>query len=157
MKLPWTASALAVLTVAALPAVAAPSSQAPPAWAAPSVKRVVAKKIMQPGPGGRFDGNKAVTRYELAVTLDRLVRYFEASQKPLTPAPRAGSITLPKNAPASVMQALSHLASGGYLRPNSPLLTRPGDRPVTAKELADVLAQVTVRLSDRAVPPTQHD
>jgi hypothetical protein len=153
MKLRWTAPALALLTCAALPTVAAPTRQTPPAWAAPSVKRVVAKKIMQPGPDGNFNGSKAVTRYELAVTLDRLVRYFEASQKPLTPAPRAGAVTLPKDAPAPVMQALSHLAAGGYLRPKSPLLTKPGNQPVTAKELADVLAQVTVRLSDRSLPP----
>lgn len=150
----------AISTVAfallAFPALAAPTL-APrdvPAghWAAGSVRRVTAARLMTTAPNGDFNGNKPVTRYELAVTLDRLVRYIEASHKPLSAAPPR-PVAVPAATPAAAAAALKHLVGSGYLTRKSPLLKPPGTQIVTANELADALSQVTIRLSDRSLPP----
>ena len=120
-----------------------------------SVRRVTAKKLMTPTPDGRFRGNAPVTRYELAVTLDRLVRDIEASRAPLSATPDK-PVQLPKPVPAGPRAALSHLVGGGFLPTNSPLVVQSGAKPVTANELADALSQVTVRLSDRSLPPQKN-
>ena len=122
-------------------------------WAAGSVKRVVHEKIMGTTPDGRFRGDQPVTRYELAVALDRFVRYMEAGRQPLHaqsfPAPK----TLPSAANPIQRQALTHLVTNGFLPESSPLLLKTGPALVTAKELSDALASVTIRLSDRAEAP----
>lgn len=133
-------------------ALAAPSDVPASHWAARSVQSVTQKKLMAALPDGKFHGDKPVTRYELAVTLDRFVHYIEAGRKPLHPT-QANAPKLPANAPADAKQALTRLTQGGFLPAKSPLLTPPGAKPVTAQELADVLAQITIRLSDRALPP----
>ena len=139
-----------------IPAVAAPPVDVPVGhWAAKSVKQVLDKKIMRPKPDGRFQGDKPVSRYELAVTLDRFIKYIEAGKKPLhamNPAPKA---VVPAAAPAEAKTALADLTKNGFIPATSPLVTKPGMQPVTAKELADALAQVTIRLSDRSLPPTK--
>lgn len=151
-----------VFALAACGLLAASASAAPPAmtpkdvpgghWAAQSVQRVTDKKIMQADATGKFNGSKPVTRYELAVALDRFVRYIENGRKPLSPGPR-GTARVPAAAPPDAKAALAHLADGRFLPPASPLFTKPGDKPATARELADALAQVTIRLSDRSLPP----
>ena len=93
-----------------------------------------------------------MTRYELAVTLDRLVRDMEAAHQPLSADPDK-PVHLPRPAPAGVQAALGHLVGGGFLPVDSPLVVRSGAKPVTANELADALSQVTARLSDRSLPP----
>ena len=147
---------LAALSLFALPAVASPSPlprDVPPGhWAAGAVKQVTAKRLMTPAPDGDFRGNAPVTRYELAVTLDRLVRYIEAARQPLSAVPDA-PMAFPKTVPAPVQAALSHLVGGGFLPAKSPLVVKDGTRPVTAGELADALSQVTIRLSDRSLLP----
>ena len=146
----WTALALL-----ALPALADPSlPRDVPAghWAANAVRRVTAQKLMTPDPAGKFNGNEPVTRYELAVTLDRLVRDIEAAHKPLSAAPDT-PVHFPKTMPVATAQALSHLVGGGFLPPRSSLVVKNGTQPVTAQELADALSQVTLRLSDRSLPP----
>ena len=138
----------------AVPAVAAPPDVPTSHWAARAVAGVTAKKLMAALPDGKFHGDKPVSRYELAVTLDRFVRYIEAGRKPLHPT-QARTPALPSNAPADAKQALTHLTQNGFLPADSPLLKRPGARPATAQELADALAQITIRLSDRSLPPTK--
>ncbi len=144
----------------ALPLMAAPATPFPdvPAkqWAAASVQSIAQKKLMTALPDGQFHGDKPVTRYELAVVLDRFVRYMEAGKKPLSPTPMKPAATLPPLAPPDARAALTHLTTQGFLPLTSPLLTRPGTHAVTAQELADALSQVTIRLSDRSLPPTAH-
>ena len=154
MKIPC--SVLGIFALSALPTHAAPT---PPLrdvpaghWAANAVRQVTAKNLMRPDPSGNFNGNKAVTRYELAVTLDRLVHYIEDSHKPLSAVPQK-PISLPHTMPHDAAAAISHLVGNGFLPPNTSLLIKAGSRPVTAQELADALAQVTIRLSDRSLPP----
>ena len=125
-------------------------------WAAEAVKRVVHENIMGTTPDGRFLGNQPVTRYELAVALDRFVRYIEAGRQPLHaetfPAPKS----LSPAANSVQRQSLTHLVSSGFLPANSPLVAQDGRALVTAKELSAALASVTIRLSDRAEAPDKN-
>lgn len=153
-------SALVALTLLPLPAPAAPTAPARlpvdvPAlhWAAGSVQRVLHEKILGRDPDGRFRGDQAVTRYELAVTLDRFVRYIEAARKPLHVNAPTHLPPVAIAVPSPVQDAIRHLVSNGFLAANSPLLTRSGNGNATAAELSDALASVTIRLSDRAEPP----
>lgn len=136
-------------------ALAAPTDVPPTHWASHSVDSVTSKKLMAALPDGKFHGDKPVSRYELAVTLDRFVRYIEAGRKPLHPTQAKAPVAIPASAPADVRQALKHLTNEGFLPAKSPLLTRPGTKPATAQELADALAQITIRLSDRSLPPNK--
>lgn len=119
-------------------------------WAAGSVQRLEHQKILGRDPDGRFRGDKPVTRYELAVALDRFVRYLEAARKPLHAEVLNPTMTVPAQASPTVRHALEHLVTNGFLPPNSPLLTQNGSKPATAKELTEALASVTIHLSDRA-------
>ena len=121
-------------------------------WAAGSVERVTHEKIMGRDPDGRFRGDKPVTRYELAVAVDRFVRYIETARKPLHTEIVPVSPSLTTKAPAAAKQAIQHLVSNGFLKPNSPILTQNGNGAATANELSDALASITIRLSDRAEP-----
>ncbi|MGO8670681.1 MAG: S-layer homology domain-containing protein [Capsulimonadaceae bacterium] len=152
-----TSIPLSLLAVAAAfaPALtwAAPIKDVPAKhWAAPAVKNVTREKVMD-APGGRFDGNRPVTRYELAVTLDRMIRYIEDSHKPVKPTPASQAVTLPKHASATVRAALEHLASNRFIEPDSILLKGVGSEPVTAFQLSDILSKITLRLMDRSLPP----
>ena len=132
-----------------------PRDLPPGHWAGGSVRRVVHENIMGTTPDGRFRGDAPVTRYELAVALDRFVSYIEAGRKPL----HAQTFPVPTRlAPAAdpvQRLALTHLVANGFLPKNSPLVTENGSAFVTAKETSDALAAVTIRLSDRAEPPRQ--
>jgi len=158
MKITRPASCLlAVLTFLPFSANAAPPGNNPlppdvPArhWAADAVGRVVHQKIMGRDPDGRFRGDKPVTRYELAVTLDRFVRYIEAARKPLHAETSPVQVPIAAKAAPAVRQAIEHLVSQGFLAPDSPLLTHNGSGCATAAELSDALASVTIKLSDRA-------
>ena len=148
---------LTVLTFLPFAATAAPPTHStlPPDvpakhFAAGAVGRVVGEKIMGRDLDGRFRGDKPVTRYELAVVLDRFVRYEEAARKPLHSVLMQPHVAVPPKATAIQKQALHHLVSYGFLPPQSPLLTQNGTAPVTAQELSNALASVTIRLSDRA-------
>ena len=150
---------LAALSLFVQPVLAAssplPRDVPPGHWAANAVKQVTAKKLMTPTPDGNFRGNAPVTRYELAVTLDRLVRYIEASRQPLSAMPDA-PVSFPKPIPVPIQSALNHLVGGGFLPLTSPLVVKDGTQPVTAGELADALSQVTIRLADRSLPPPKN-
>lgn len=123
-------------------------------WAAGAVQRLTSENILVGSAEGKFEGNKPITRYELAVTLDRLVRYMETGQTPLRPKPAHASVKMPASADAKTQQALTHLADGGFIAPSSQLLQ--ANKLVTAQELTDILSQIAIRLSDRSLPPTPH-
>lgn len=160
-SLPLTA---ALLIAAAPLALAAPAPKPAPLpkdvpaghFAAGAVGRVTHEKIMGREVDGRFQGDKPVTRYELAVTLDRFVRYMEAARKPLHPGGKPVPVKAPARASQAERAALTHLVSQGFLPKSSPLLKKDGHQPVTATEMADALASVTIRLSDRAEPPHRY-
>ncbi len=153
MKTLLTLTVLLGVVNAAPLALASPASDVPSGhWAAGAVRRLASEKIMGGTASGKFQGDKPVTRYELALTLDRLVRYLEAGRKPLTQSPAQSPVKIP--ASAKTRQALAHLAQEGFIAPGSPLLQ--SNKVVTAQELTNILSQVVIRLSDRALPPTPH-
>jgi hypothetical protein len=120
----------------------------------PAVISVTSKKLMD-APGGQFNGDKPVTRFELAVTLDRLVNYIENGKKPLHPTKRPHAAKLPSTAHGEVREALAFLTTYNFIGDDSILLKGTGSEPVTANQLKDLLSAVTIRLSDRAVSPPQ--
>jgi hypothetical protein len=125
-------------------------------WAAPAVQSVVRSGLMRTNSAGDFEGNKPVTRYELAVVLARLVHQMEAAHKPLSALPPV-RVSVPKSTPVAAAHALKQLIGEGFLPKNTPLLTKPGTQPVTADELADALSQVTIQISSRSLPADKND
>jgi len=118
----------------------------------PAVISVTSKKLMD-APGGQFNGDKPVTRYELAVTLDRLVKYIENGRKPMHPTKRQHSAKLPSAARGEVRKSLKYLTDYNFIDTSSILLKGKGTEVVTAKQLSSVLSEITVRLSDRSIAP----
>lgn len=96
-----------------------------------------------------YDGDKPVTRYELAVTLWRMVQYLDQVDKM-----KKGN-THVMAAPAAVdgPTAVKNLLAGGYLPAKSPLATA-GDKVVTANQFADALALVVSKAREKATPVT---
>jgi hypothetical protein len=124
--------------------------------AASAVQGMIKKAIMKPGADGKFHGEQPVTRYELAVVIDRVVTSIEASRKPLKQGQfpvSSKEITAPQDHWAHKAQI--RLASEGFASAKSPLFIAPGTAPITAKELAVVISEMTSRLSDRSLPPTK--
>ena len=153
MRLKWL-TVMGALAVC-IPVCAAPQDVPASHWAAPAVKSVTQKKLMTTGTDGQFHGDRPVTRYELAVVLDRFVRYMEQGRKPLSQV-KPVSIPMAKVIPAAPARALSHLVDNGFLPVNTPLYAKDGTHPATAQETADAMAQVVAQLSSRALPPTAH-
>lgn len=146
-----TSVLVGMFTLCCFPAHAANNDVPSTHWAAPAVKSVTHKKLMTADADGKFHGERPVTRYELAVVLDRFVRYMEQGRKPLSPSK---PVPVPQ---AKVMSpTLTHLIGNGFLPVGTPLRVKDGTRPVTAQETADAMAQVVAQLSSRALPPVQH-
>ena len=167
-------SAVALLAVGSVRAQVGGFSDVPKDhWAAQAVARLSAAGIVRgdgkgeplgpspkpvPQTGGKsgaakpasktaYDGNKPVTRYELAVTLYRFVQYMEATDK------QKRGKTGVEAAPRDGAEAAKRLVSGGYLPANTPL-ARDGSKVVTANQLADALAQVITRNREKHTPIT---
>ena len=116
----------------------------PDHWAAQSVAKLSAAGIVKGYPAGQkkpapkkdaYDGNKPVTRYELAVTLYRFVEYLEKVNK--QPKTKMGAQAFPQNG----AEAVRRLIASGYLPAKTPL-AQNGTKLVTANELADAMAQI---------------
>jgi len=101
----------------------------------------------KPAPGKKqgYDGNKPVTRYELAVTLYRFVQYIERADR--QKKGKSGAMAEPKTG----ADAVKYLVSNGYL-PRTTLLAKEGGKIVTANQLADALAQVITKSRERVTP-----
>ena len=103
-------------------------------WAAEGVAKIADAGIVKgypvaqnPKPTGKatYDGNKPVTRYELAVTLYRFVLYMERSERQ-----KKGDLKV--EAPIDGKEAVRRLIAEGYLPRTSPL-AKEGAKVVTAK------------------------
>lgn len=133
-------------------------------WAAESVTKLAKAGILKGYPADQakaagkpaaaaaqakqgYNGNKPVTRYELAVTLHRFVDYMERADR--QKKGRARALPAPQNGAATVRA----LVAGGYLKKNTPL-AREGGKVVTANETADALSQVVTRIQERKTPIT---
>ena len=169
-------AALITLFLAALlarPAICAESFKDVPKnhWAAESVQLVKADGVIKGYPDATFKGDKPVTRYELAVALERMIAFIEQSLKPEVKAESGESGKVesgesraksPDNPPIALSRpgigAVSKgdpaqaLKAGGYILADSPLLTDP-KKTVSPTELAQALASVASRLIEKTIPP----
>jgi hypothetical protein len=155
------------LLLLSLPALAAPKSFSDVPqnhWAADAVKKMSDSGIMVGYPQGKFQGEKPVTRYELAVTLERFVHFVEASRAPLvddakkaksaTPSPKAppakpkaqSKVTTKALSSAPAKTSLDFLVSNGFV-PKDSALTKDRGKPVDSELLADALTSVVSRLT----------
>lgn len=156
-------SCIALLAALCIP-VAAEKQSKPPFkdvppnhWAADAVKKMSDSGIIVGYPDAKFKGDKAVTRYELVITLDRFVHFVEAGraplvkdqkkstpQKPSPAAPKAES-SKSETVDGQAKASLSFLVSGGFL-PKDSLLTKDGKKPIDTELLARTLTSVVSRL-----------
>jgi hypothetical protein len=115
-------------------------------WAAPSVTGLAATGIVAPQSGGtKYNGDRPVTRYELAVTLYKFVQYMERAGNQPRGKMKVEAITGP--------DAVKKLVAGGYLPANTPL-AKEGGKTVTANQLADAMATVITKIRAKKVPIT---
>lgn len=96
-----------------------------------------------------YDGEKPVTRYELAVTLWRMVQYLDMADK------QKKGTTHAMAAPANVdgATAIRKLIAAGYLPAKSPIASN-GGKVVTANQFADAIAFVASKIREKATPIT---
>ena len=133
----------------------------PTHWAATSVQKLVSSGIIvgyaapfgpkqTPKPAAKkaaYDGNKPVTRYELAVTLYRFVTYIERAdrQKKMKNTVQAE--------PKTGAEAVKRLVAEGYLPKTTPLALE-GGKSVTANQMSVALAQVIAKSREKTTPIT---
>ena len=164
-----TACAVASVTFPTASALAqAPAFSDVPAthWAAPSVNALAKAGIVNgigtsplavgaPQKGAKkavYDGNKPVTRYELAATLFRFVQHMDAVAK--KPKSKTGAMAIPKTG-ADTVKAL---VAGGYLKPQSVFVKNAasgGAKSVTANEFAQALGDVVSKVQETRTPVTK--
>jgi len=136
------------ITTFAIPAISAEQFKDVPKdhWAADSVQKLADKGIVKGYPDNTYKGDKPVTRYELAATLQRMIEYIEQSKKPIVKDEKAT-----KSTPNWGKDAETFLKDGGYLTENSVLLQKDGSKPITADDLAQALASVAGRIIEKQV------
>lgn len=120
-------------------------------WAAEAVCKLASDEIVKGYPDGTYRGDRPVTRYELAVALERFVVFMQESRKPLAKPAQAPSVPREKTS----ADPASSLKGGGYLPPDSPLL-KDRDKPVTFDQLAQALTSVAARLVELDIPPGEN-
>ena len=151
-------AAAALAGFAALPVRAQSSFPDVPAdhWAAEAVRRLKEAGIVigypaaaaqRPQAGTGYAGDRPVTRYELAVALWRFVQYIERADQ------QKKGMTGASSGAGSGRDAVRRLVSGGYLPASTPLAIN-GGRSVSAKQFADALSQVIVKVAERKTPVT---
>ena len=121
-------------------------------WAAESVAKLVQAGIIVGDkpvlPKSTYEGNKPVTRYELAVVLYRFVTYIERVDRQKK---SKFNVTMPP--PKDGKTALARLVKEGYLKADSEFVKAP-TKLVTANELATTLGDIITASRARTVPPS---
>jgi len=117
-------------------------------WAAESVKILAQNGVMKGYKDNSYRGDKPITRYELAVTLERVIYFIEQSQKPVAMDNKPAS---KQSQAGSNISPIDFLVKGGYVPLDSALLKKPDDT-VTKEQLAQVLATVAAKLIENKVP-----
>ena len=126
-------------------------------WAAEFVQVVKADGVMKGYPDATFKGDKPVTRYELAVALERMITFIEQGLKPEVESAKSkvesqGAPSPKPSSPTEGADAAKALKAGGYIAANSPLLTDQ-QKTVSPDELAKALSSVAARLIEKTIPP----
>lgn len=125
-------------------------------WAAEYVARAASNGVMKGYPDSTFKGDKAVTRYELAVALERMIEVIEKGLKPeVKGAESGGQRAQSQNAPQQPQSQKTDPAQGlkesGYIADDSPLLANR-EKIVSSTELAQALASITAKLIEKHIP-----
>lgn len=92
----WRVSAIIVLSVigAVTPVYAQPFSDTPANhWAYDTIAELAAKGLIEGYPDGTFKGDRAMTRYEMALVVARLLARIEALEVPTPPGPPQPQVT----------------------------------------------------------------
>jgi len=126
-------------------------------WAAEYVAKAASDGVMKGYPGSTFKGDKAVTRYELAVALERMIEVIENSLKPEVKSPKSkdesqGAAVQSSKSKVESPDPAQDLKAGGYIDADSPLLTNR-DKAVSPTELAQALSSVASKLIEKTIPP----
>ncbi len=121
-------------------------------WGAEYVTQVATRGIMNGYPDSTFKGDKAVTRYELAVALERMIEVVEKGLKPEVKG--AESQKAPQQPQSNKPDPAQRLKESGYIASDSPLLTAK-NKPVTTAELAQALSSVADKLIKKHIPPPE--
>lgn len=168
MKFRIAASAAAVLFVVSAPAsaqVAGFSDVPANHWAAASVAKLAEAGILTgyPAQGGKpapkpaisanksgYNGNKPITRYELAAVLYRFVTYIERADR--QKKSKMGVQAMPAVPPATGKTAMLLLVKNGYVPAKSAFATGNGAKVVTADELSLVLSEVITKSREKTTP-----
>lgn len=153
-------TALILAALIATPSISAESFKDVPNdhWAAEYVAKAASDGIMKGYPDSTFKGDKAVTRYELAVALERMIEVIGNALKPeVNKQPDAAQSLTDKGvqSPESKVESRNPaqvLKAGGYIAADSPLLTN-SNKTVSPIELAQALSSVTARLIEKTIPP----
>ncbi len=131
----------------------------PDHWAAEAVGSLKERGVVKGYLDGTFRGDKAVTRYELAVLLVRFTEFLTETlgraeetngAKPDRPKDTANASVMleaasKKEEPARI------LLNRGFIDKSSPLLKEP-HKPATMEEVADALAGVSMKLIELNIP-----
>jgi hypothetical protein len=117
--------------------------------AASSVSDLKKKGIVTGFADNTYRGSAPVTRYEMAVVLERFAKYYDRSKRPLA----SSTVPLPVS-PAWVSPAREYLASNAFVSPQSPFFKNPGTNLVSADEFAATLSSIMDRIVDRSLPPS---
>lgn len=117
-------------------------------WAAEAVQKMADSGVLKGYPDDKFHGDKPVTRYELAVALERMIAYIQESQKPLVTKEEKLTLTPPLH---WAKESVLFLKDGGFVAPDSSLLT-DGSKTVKCDEMASALSSVALRLIEEEVP-----
>lgn len=164
MRTPIIATLL-VATLLAAPAFGAEKFKDVPKdhWAGEYVAKAASDGIVKGYPDSTFKGDKDVTRYELAVALERMIEVIQNSLKPelknqQTTPPTNAQPSPSKEDPATskpgeqFKDPAQRLKAGGYIAADSPLLTNR-DKTVSPTELAQALSSVAEKLIEKNIPP----
>lgn len=114
-------------------------------WAAPAVEQLVDHGVLLGYPDNKFDGDKPVTRYELAVALARFAEFIEAGRKPLVPAKKSGAGQKGAKCPKWAQSSVDFLVENQFLPVDSPVIS-DGAKFTTIEDLAQSLACMSERI-----------
>lgn len=95
-----------------------------------------------------YNGDKPVTRYELAAILYRFVTYIERADRQ-----KKSKMGVQATPPKSGKEAMTRLVAEGYVKGQSDF-AKDGTKLVTATELALVLGDVITRSREKITPPS---
>jgi hypothetical protein len=140
----WAAGSVAKLATAGI----VKGNSSAPLGGAQTPARAATAGQTKAAPKPAYNGNKPVTRYELAVTLYRFVQYIEMAN-----SQKKGKTKVQVAPVVDGPTAVKRLIAGGYLPKNTPLATN-GSQVVTANQLADAMAQIIARNREKATPVT---